>query len=350
VRLVMSRAGGLGGSIVFPGVASAHWGERPISVKISGPPARGDDLDFDSKTGLGTLDVRNGAFGSRKLPPGTARIMFFHAARKEPIHVVDGVEITAGEVNRDPRLQKVDLGKLFAFRAVKVVDEAGRPVREAKVLVQGEEAGSWISTSVGADGAAQVAVVGEAPEVVVKADGFEGARLGRLDGDRTVTLKKSKVIRVKLKLGAAFADPAEHLYVSVNVWPKSPPDAGSGPFDVLLAAAKGDPAEEAAVKARVAAAGTARENDPLKPDIKAVRYIRARGATVVVAQPGPYDVNLTVVDQSKGGWNWIGFESAGSFEVPAGVTETEATLTPDPVRWSKLARGEKAAPDEDEDG
>ena len=104
---------------------------------------------------------------------------------------MNDVVVTAGEINRDPRLQDVDVSAFLSSRTVTVVDEADKPIEKARVAATEEGSNRFTTVETGADGRAVVTSRGKTVEVVVAREGYRAVKLVRVTGDVRATLEKS---------------------------------------------------------------------------------------------------------------------------------------------------------------
>ena len=119
-RFVLEREGKLAGAVrVAEGIDPTWLGvrvepeHRPRTARVWPPRERVSN---------------DGTFLVAGLPAGMARVTFLLEGREDPVAVVEDVEVRAGEVSRDPRLQGLDLESALHRIEVEVVDSAGRAI------------------------------------------------------------------------------------------------------------------------------------------------------------------------------------------------------------------------------
>ena len=132
--------------------------------------------------------------------------------------VVDDVVVRPGEVNRDPRLQKIPLAKLFKSRVVTVVDQDGKPLRNAQVGARpAGESGSFTNFTTGSDGKSVVVTPDAAVDLVVALKGYRAETVANVTADTTVKLRKSTRKRVTLRLPENVEIPAPPFYLGTSL-------------------------------------------------------------------------------------------------------------------------------------
>ena len=142
LKVTMVRAGGIAGSITeLANHDPRRWVDSPIEVSVvkSGVKSErtgyNDDrepLDLDRRE----VEINEGKFEAKSLMPGTYSVELYAKSRdrekvKEPLLVVDGVVVRAGETTRDRRVQEIALSKLLKSHVITVVDQRGRPLNGA---------------------------------------------------------------------------------------------------------------------------------------------------------------------------------------------------------------------------
>ena len=174
-------------------------------------PARNESGEKDY-----VLSVSDGVFKAHDLLPGTYSIRFVGKGGEELLAVND-VVVTAGEINRDPRLQDVDVSAFLSSRTVTVVDEADKPIENAEVAATEEGSNRFTTVETGADGRAVVTSRGKTVEVVVARAGYRAIKLVRVTGDVKATLEKSAPKPVTIRLDDSFTTPPEVETISVTI-------------------------------------------------------------------------------------------------------------------------------------
>jgi hypothetical protein len=306
IRIVMTKAGGIEGSI--KGLGERSWsrysGDAPFTIVVAGKkawiPARNESGEKDY-----VLSVFDGAFNAHDLLPETYAIRFLGKGGEELL-VVSDVAVKAGEINRDPRLQDVDVSAFLASRTVTVVDEADKPIENARVAATEEDSNDFTTVETGSDGKALVTSRGKTVEVVVARAGYRAVKLGRVTGDVKATLKKSAPTAVTIRLDDSFTTPPEVAAISVNMLWLCGPD------------------ERRPEKAAW--------DDPRTDHAQQGTFGADRTARVQVQNPGVYEVDLwwSSGGISLGGGGVVEQKGAkATVTVPEDGTPPTVTVTPD---------------------
>lgn len=210
VEVILGGAGSLMGSLRFPdGSDPGGW-----TAGIQ-PYVEQDRASFSPNTITGgwssdgtwwdsNMD-RGANFGWRDLKPGLYNVRIKLEGVSEPVRQWDQLLVDAGDVNRDPRLQDVELDGLVTTVPLEVVDPGGAPVSGARVKPVGTEAwASWTSLS---GGLGSLAVMELPSEVLFQAEGFL-SQSATLDGSALrVVLEPAP--RVTLRLPPGLELPSE---------------------------------------------------------------------------------------------------------------------------------------------
>lgn len=204
LRLVLKSGGSLPVSILLPGkqnfgdlalrvadettgaiVHTFTWGDA-FGARASIGAASAGAEEVNSPDGRETqLTLRF------RMPAGSYAFSVSLRDGQEPLVLVPNVVVEAGLVRREPRVDPIDLrGALFPI-CLRVVDEKGLPVGSGwrQVLDHGFE----MPTRRGAflNGNACFYSRTQRVDVLVGADGFQTAKLGAVDGDREVVLRRA---------------------------------------------------------------------------------------------------------------------------------------------------------------
>ena len=300
VRIRMTPAGGVEGS--FAGLESAGNREVsiPISVYVLGDPAKAGGDDFENVRAERRVPARGGRFVEETLAPGTGRVEVRIDGETTPLVSVPDVVIRAGEMNRDPRLQKIDVRKFLALRTITVIDEEeGRPISEASVFTPSLERPVHVRTD--ATGQALLATKDRAVDVVVVKKGFRSANLAQVTGDATARIRKATPLRVTVKLSEDVALLEPPLGVSLKL------EWICGLDDTRPAPRFGDP----------------------RSGRRELRFGRDRVAEFLVDDPGFYKARLSVTKELPNGRTWSEIESddPAAARIRVEGAETSVTVT-----------------------
>jgi hypothetical protein len=308
VRIRMTPAGGVEGA--FTGLEGAGNREVsiPISIYVVGDPARIGGDDWENERGERRVPIRGGRFMEETLGPGTCRVDVRVDGEEAAVVSVPDVVIRAGEINRDPRLQKIDVRKFLALRTITVIDEEeGRPIAEASVFTPSLERPVHVRTD--ATGQALLATKQRAVDVVVVKKGFRSANLAQVTGDATARIRKASPFRVTVKLSddVALLDPP--LGVSLKL------EWICGLDENRTAPRFGDP----------------------RSGRRELRFGRDRVAEFLVDDPGFYKARLSVTKELANGRSWSEIESddPAAARIRVEGAETSATVTATAARISE---------------
>jgi hypothetical protein len=309
IRIVMTRAGGIEGS--FKGLGDRSWGrygDAPFRIVVTGRKAWITARNDGHQSSKGyELAVLVGAFQTHELVPDTYTVKLVGPGN-EPLLVIEDVVVKAGEINRDPRLQEIDVSAFVSSRIVTVVDESEKPIEDAKVVAaEGEgESRNLTKSETGPDGRATVATRAATVEIIVARKGYRAVKLPRVTGDVTVTLRKGKPLTVTIRLAASVALPPAPYTIGVNLqWLCGLDEPRPKDADFL---------------------------DPRTDHSASAEFDAERTVTREVQTPGVYEVQLWLFKKEAGRHRGGGLEQEGG---AATVTVTEegtasVTVTPDP--------------------
>jgi hypothetical protein len=216
LRVTLAPAGGIAGSVRTP------EGAAPLRVEIfvSGEPSRNGGTGYEASDGLSTWVQKDGSFSFPSLRPGKAKVSVRHGwSDRDTVAVVEDVEVVAGQVTRDPRLQGLDLAKSLRAIRVSAVDPDGRPVAGATAhwRATGEDT-YWREVTSGKDGVATIHVKPRDGrpariDVIVKRSGHRSAALSGIETDVQATLRPWKPVLVRIRLADATAVPEPPFHI-----------------------------------------------------------------------------------------------------------------------------------------
>ena len=124
-----------------------------------------------------------------RLDPGRYRVEVTLQGMREPLMALPDVEIRAGEVTRDPRLNPVDLRGRLKTIALRLRNAEGEALTEA--LVMHREAGSrarWGRQQVMRSSSVQLVTTGFAVDLLVSSPGYREAERRGVTDDQTIVL------------------------------------------------------------------------------------------------------------------------------------------------------------------
>jgi hypothetical protein len=230
VKITMLQGGSIEGSITGLDNADPRvWVEAPIAVSVVKAGTKAPRTGYFDNTVLDVdrreLEVFDGKFEARSLMPGNYSVEFYaksqdgdQASPAAALLVVDDIVVRPGEVNRDPRLQKIALGKLLQSRVVTVVDQDGRPLRNAQIGARpAGKSGSFANSTTGPDGKSVVATAAATVDLVVALKGYRAETVTEVTADKTVTLRKTSPKRVTVRLPEDVEIPAPPFYLGVSL-------------------------------------------------------------------------------------------------------------------------------------
>ncbi len=200
VILVIKKKAGISGSLLLPQGIDG----RAILVWLTGSAL---DQETAGIVGHGKIDVAvDGGFHAGNLQSGTVSVaVHLHASNPQrpcgiPLVKIENLQIVAGEVNCDRRLQQIDLRDKVRVSTVFVVDESHTPIRSASVLSRSiaVDRGGWQESRTDMEG--RVRIMRGQDYLVVRAgkSGFAEARLSGVSEAATLTLSQSAHIRVHI--------------------------------------------------------------------------------------------------------------------------------------------------------
>jgi hypothetical protein len=142
----------------------------------------------------------DGSFRWNRLAAGVVDIVIAlgrDGAHPEIVHVVPGVEVTAGAVNHPERLAQIDLRPHVTSIEIEVVDPEGAPVRSGTVTLLSADAGHEpvVATPLTA-GRATVTAPKRVVDVDVRAPGFLRERRYGLTSSARVELRRAIPVRL----------------------------------------------------------------------------------------------------------------------------------------------------------
>ena len=110
--------------------------------------------------------------------------------------------VKAGETNRDPRLQNIDLSKLVNQRIVTVVNEQQKPLAGATVAVvtPGDGLTKFLRFQTDSEGRATVTTPSGSFDAVIGMNGYRAVTLSNVSSDVTATLHEAKKQDVTIRL------------------------------------------------------------------------------------------------------------------------------------------------------
>jgi hypothetical protein len=134
--------------------------------------------------------------------PGRYRLEVLPRGGREPLVVIPGIHITAGERNRDPRLDPIDLrGKLRRI-TVRVLDASGQPLDpgtgRTTVLINDRTAEAELQGFSAQNGRATILTGERYLDLLVAARGYRPKELSGVSSDITVMLERFPEVVVRI--------------------------------------------------------------------------------------------------------------------------------------------------------
>jgi hypothetical protein len=313
----MTQAGGIEGSLTnFGDHGWGHYSDAPFAIRVTGPkvwlPKRNEG-HHTGGAGLFLEVAEDGVFAARELPPGTYGVQIRAHDAADSVFAVSDLVVKAGETNRDPRLQNIDLSKLGKQRVVTVVDEQEKPLERAKVGVFTTKNGSRkvLTFDTDAGGRATVTTQGDSFAAVIAMKGYAAVTLPNVTADVTVTLHKAPTHAVTIRIADSVAIPDPPFLINVDL-------------NFLCALNEARPSD-------------ADWSDPRNDHGDQGSFGADRSVTLHVQNPGVYEVNLWLWKKSETGGSGGGLEQKGG-DATVTVLETgEPSVTVD-VDPAVLAR------------
>ncbi len=278
--LVLRPAGGIAGSVQVPdGVDPSD-----IRVGVTGDPQRNNDTD--SRFGDSGLlaSLVDGEFQFTTLRPGTATVRIaIGYFGEETLLSIDDIDVVAGTISRDARLQNIDLSRHLGGFTIRARAPKGEPVLDAVVHYRDQIAGRgrgadtyWNGAR--AYGAESIRVLSASKEldVMVTAPGRRTVSLRDVSDDRTVVLEPVPLSDVIVTLAPGAKLPPAPYELSAQLKWRAPVD---GPLPE--SAGWGD--------------------DPRSPDQAADTVLARKPVTLRAWEPGRYTVELTLAKMDTSG-------------------------------------------------
>jgi len=197
VRIAMTPAGGIAGSVRIPP------DQKLVFIAVSGSAVETNDAESAPWGRLRVLPKDDGSFEIRSLRPGVARVAVQLGWNDEDsVLTLDDVQVVAGRITRDPRLQDVD--PLKSTSTLKVVavnkDGLGLPVhvhfRPAGKSVDWKAAGRGSTTTV----RAKRETIASGLDVLVTCGGYRSKVARDVRTDTTVVLETVAAATVRVRL------------------------------------------------------------------------------------------------------------------------------------------------------
>lgn len=168
-----------------------HLGLGPILLALDRPRGKSDPLDA-------RLDAQ-GRFDLSGLRPGRLRVALHLSGHGEPLAVVRGVEVEAGRVTEDPRLQQIDLRQLRTLH-LRLRDADGAALRPMYVGVRQAGEKTWKEVYVQGDGKLELTVVGAAADLRVAQAGYRAQVFDQVSRDGELQVRAGIPFQVRVAL------------------------------------------------------------------------------------------------------------------------------------------------------
>ena len=204
LRLVVPPSGSLAGSVVVEGAELVHRLEVTLE-RTGGPP-----LAPTSRTPKWYGDIQpDGSFHFPHVLAGTYAVSLTLESEARPMAVVEGVEVLAGPLTRDPRLEGLVIEAPRTIE-VEIVDHLGQPVPSGDIeWSAGDDLTSSFSYMTEfTDGRISIPTSRSALDIHVESERFHAQTVGEVTGDVRIELKPWHEVRVSLdpSLAASFPD------------------------------------------------------------------------------------------------------------------------------------------------
>jgi hypothetical protein len=210
VELTLSPAGAIGGSFVLD--KSVY----PSNVTIE---VRRELLPSETQEDLTIWHPKeDGTFRLSPLRRGKYSVRVTCDQGRDVLLDVDPVAVRDGETSQDPRLQKVDFTKRLRGVTLKILDEAGKKVDGARVVVLPSLKTSPISHDIFYSNTDHVfLLLRQVPiDVAVVAPGKARVKLKNVMSDQTVVMKPGIPVKLTLTGGGRVPEPPLYLQASLE--------------------------------------------------------------------------------------------------------------------------------------
>ncbi len=189
LEFVRARGGQLAGRVILPeGIPTNAMRVRVIPTR---PPPQWTDPEY------GASLHPDGRLMSGVLPPGTADVLIQDVQMlAPPVAMVTAVQILAGVITRDPRLDPLDLTKGGNTLTITVKDRAGAPLGDAHVSFPDDR--TQEGRPCNAAGVVAFFVPRLPQDLVIKAPGHCDAVLMSVGSSREVVLRPSIVVEIRV--------------------------------------------------------------------------------------------------------------------------------------------------------
>jgi hypothetical protein len=195
LRVQLASAASLAGSVRLDDVVTAS----DVIVEL----ISGKDSEQERVTVRGQL----GEFTFASLPPGNATAKVHVLGETDSGLVVADLPLRAGEVTRDPRLQNVDLSAGRRAVHFTVVDQAGRPVPEARVAVLTGPGQNTFEGYMLTAGQGRIVTRVASLAVLVFAAGYRSVAVTDLADGAAITLPPPLAVRLQLPAESPLPPP-----------------------------------------------------------------------------------------------------------------------------------------------
>lgn len=195
VRLRVEARGAVAGSVVLPVGIDC----KQVAVALGDRPKPGEpDRWFDASS-----PKPSGNFITNEIEPGSYRFAVLRRNSRSwsaPLVAIDDVRVEPGNVTRDPRLARIDLGGRLHAVSIEVTDGDGAPVTKGTAYVVDRERGAGILDSIALGGKPVCLILDGRIDLLVLAPGFQRAWLRDVTGDGSLRLEKGLNRTVELNL------------------------------------------------------------------------------------------------------------------------------------------------------
>jgi len=302
VLVVLRHTGSLAGSIDCEGIILGNRLDVELIYR-EGTEPEGTRAPLVA----GRRAEKDGRFDLAQVPAGVADLNVRIYNHPDPALVIPDVVIPIGEATEDPRLERIPIAEVLRTLRIRVVDEDGREIPQARAYYPIGRDGDRLGSAFGLHGQPLELYVPPGPtDVVVIARGFRQQGLEGIEEDRTVTLGEG--IPITLSLAEDFERPETSRRLRVRL---------------LQPSYRWETAqrlEGGRLEARVPiVVGDFDERDQL---------------VLRVSAPGPYEVCFEISRGKSSARSPL--LSGGTLEIPEGAERFFHTIEPDPVKLAEL--------------
>jgi hypothetical protein len=185
VELVLRATGAIAGGILLDDEWLCDFAE------VRARPAGADEWTESAWV------ERPGEFELGQLQPGQWTVSIVMEDEGDVGVIVEDVEVVAGRITRDPRLQAVDLRGKAAVKTFRIVDADGEPIEDGEVSHRAPDERDWFGSVSIEHGRAHVFTMLPEVDLFVRAFGHRSAFVPRAREDRDIVLAAGIPVRFR---------------------------------------------------------------------------------------------------------------------------------------------------------